>query len=84
MIVTLFEKKTLVTLVFVHEMGPKLAFINKCTLMMTREVIDVIEIENVNNVVQLGPTDIVIRETRVNWWMVRTFILKQNCCKIQK
>merc|ERR1711962_1344159 len=51
-------------------MCPKVAFINQGTLMMAREVINVIKVENVNNVVQFSSTNVVIWDAGIDWWLI--------------
>ena len=72
MYMTVFEKEAFMTLLLVDKMGPKIAFIDQSALMMTREVVDVIEVENINDVVQFGSTDVVVWDAWVNWWVIRT------------
>ena len=68
----ILEKEAFMALLFIYKMGPKVAFIDQSALMMTREVVDVIEVENINDVVQFGSTDVVVWDAWVNWWVIRT------------
>ena len=68
----IYKEETFVSLFFVDKMGPKVAFIDESALMMTREVVDVIEVEDINNVVQFSSTDVVVWDAWVNWWVIRT------------
>ena len=70
MYVTVFEKEAFMTLLFVDEMGPKVAFIDQGALMMAGEIVNVIKIENINNVVQFSSTDVVIWDAGVDWWLI--------------
>ena len=68
----ILEKEAFMALLFVDKMGPKVTFIDQSALMMTGEVVDVIKIEDINNVVQFGSTDVVVWDAWVNWWVIRT------------
>jgi hypothetical protein len=70
--VTIFEEEAFVSLILVDKMGPEIALVNKGTLMMTREVINIIKVENVYNVIQFSSTDVIIRQAGINWWVVWT------------